>query len=215
MKFLVSSILLALLTTGLASAQLLPQTAYLAKAPAAQPMTKLRVKATPQTASRLVSFVASPIAVVAPSTLVESYFYEGQYVRRGQVLAKLRVRSSNAIAYLNAPHDGVLARAQAQVGEMLTPQTPLTTLTDQTRLLVRLHPAAAQRLHPGDSVQVALANTLGAAVRGKVTGWSGTTAKPELQLQLRKSVIGAAVGTALSVAANPAGTAATVAEAQK
>ncbi|PJJ59243.1 HlyD family efflux transporter periplasmic adaptor subunit [Hymenobacter chitinivorans] len=215
MKFLVPAALLTLFTLNSALAQVRSQASYFAGTTAARPAGRVVLKAAPQTVSRLVSFVASPIVATAPSVLVESYFYEGQYVRRGQVLAKLRVRSSNAITYLNAPHDGVLARAQAQVGEVLTPQTPLTTLTDQTRPLVRLHPAAAQQLHPGDSVQVTLANTLGAPVRGKVTGWGGTTAKPELQLQLRKSVAGAAVGTALSVAANPAGAAATVAEVQK
>lgn len=215
MKFLVAFTLFTLLTLGTAFSQPRPQTTYFSGATPARPAARVALKAAPQTVSRLVGFVASPIVAAAPSVLVESYFYEGQYVRRGQVLAKLRVRSSNAIAYLNAPHDGVLARAQVQVGELLTAQTPLTTLTDQTRLLVRLNPAAAQQLHPGDSVQVALANTLGAPVRGKVMGWNGTTAKPELQLQLRKSVAGAAVGTALSVAANPAAAAATVAEVQK
>jgi hypothetical protein len=207
MKFLVSFAVLTVVVVGSAFPVWLPlpQHEPLQAVQTRLSLTQSDSKTVPPAAavSRLVGFVSSPVAAMVPSILVENYFYEGQYVRRGQVLAKLRVRSTGATAYLNAPHDGVLSRAQAQVGELLTPQTPLTTLTDQTRLLVRLYPAP-KGLHPGDSVQVSIAHTSGAAVRGKITEWSAANTGPKVKLQLRKSVAGAAVGSPLTVAANTA-----------
>ncbi|MCB2377774.1 HlyD family efflux transporter periplasmic adaptor subunit [Hymenobacter sp. BT635] len=205
MKFLVALLLLAAtIVSFAASIGPRPRPQQLRSTPPALAIAPVAPKPNPQAVSRLVGFTTTTITASAPSTLVELYFYEGQYVRRGQVLAKLRVRSSNAVAYLNAPHDGVLARAQAPVGEVLTPQVPLTVLTDQTRLLVRLHPASLS-LHPGDSVQVAIAHANGASVRGKITEWHEAGATPTITLHVRKSVAGAVVGAPLLVAATPAG----------
>jgi|GEM_PF-6207285 len=176
----------------------LPQTDnHLHLAPAAPPAPTPAAKAALTT--QLVGFVSTPLAPAAPSILAETYFYEGQYVRRGQVLAKLKVRGSGAVAYLNAPHDGVLSRALVSAGELLTPQTPLTTLTDQTRPRLRLAAVPTRALHPGDSVQVRLV-TGSAPVRGAVLRWDAPQgAAPELLLQLRKSVTGATVGSALAL----------------
>ena len=208
MKFLVPLALLTVITAG----SLLPVWLPLPPlTPTHSPLPVLPVAAvnarSAEAVSHLEGFVTSPVAVAAPSVLTDVYFYEGQYVRRGQVLAKLKVRPTNAVAYLNATHDGVLARAGAAVGDLLLPGTPLTTLTDQTRLLVRLHPVAARHLHPGDSVHISLANSGGPAVRGKITGWTAAgKAAPLLTLQLRRSLAGAAVGVPLTVAtAQPAG----------
>ncbi|RYU82107.1 HlyD family efflux transporter periplasmic adaptor subunit [Hymenobacter persicinus] len=203
MKFLLPIALLAVVTVGSALPIWLPlpQQPSTPVVPTALTLTPVSTNPAAPEASQLVRFVTSPVAVPTPSILTDLYFYEGQYVRRGQVLAKLKVRATKAVAYLNAAHDGVLSRPQLSVGELLTPDAPLTTLTDQTRLLVRLHPAVASRLHPGDSVQVSLASAPGAPVRGKITSWtSAGPAAPLVAVQLRKSVAGASAGASLLLA---------------
>ncbi|GAA3956006.1 HlyD family secretion protein [Hymenobacter algoricola] len=215
MKFLVPVALLTVITVGSVLPVWLPLPLP-ARFPAAQPALLVRhvSPAAAPAASQLVGFVSSSVAASAPSLLREVYFYEGQYVRRGQVLAKLRVRATKASAYLTAAHDGVLSRARVAVGEVLTPQVPLATLTDQTRLLVRLHPAAARHLHAGDSVQISLVSTPAAAVRGKITAWQDAASPtPLLTLQLHRSLAGAAIGVSLLVGAAPAAGRVQVAEA--
>lgn len=79
------------------------------------------------------------------------YFANGDYVRRGVILAKLANYD-----FLTAPHDGFLSALQIAAGQYVSPTTPIASISKRSYLLVpvALPADSAARVQPGDSVRV-------------------------------------------------------------
>jgi hypothetical protein len=150
----------------------------------------------------LIGFVSTPVAASVTGVIIELYFYEGQFVRKGQVLAKLWVRAANAPEYVSAPKEGIITHRYALIRTQWPAAKPLLTLADPTQVRVRLAPSllAALHLRPNDSVYVRLAASPAVAVRGKVLHLgSAEDASLTATLQLAKPVVGATTGAALFI----------------
>lgn len=102
------------------------------------------------------------------------YFAGGEYVRRGDVLAKLYDYTC-----VVAPRDGFLGARQVAPGQFLSPATPVTTLSRYRTLVVAL-PARVRHprgVRPGDSVRVWVASRPARVVAG-VVGPAGVANAP-------------------------------------
>jgi len=149
----------------------------------------------------LTGFELTPIKAAVTGIVVETYFYEGQFVQKGQLLAKLWVRPQNEVAYVTAPQPGVVTDAHVAIREPWPADVPLLWLTNPTRPHVRLTPgasASATRVQLHDRLSLQLANDSAATALGQVVQLD-PSANPILTLQLAAPLAHAAVGSALLI----------------
>ncbi len=106
-----------------------------------------------------------PVPAHVTGRVRQLFFTGGEYVHRGQLLAKLYSRS-----YVLAPHDGFLGPALVSEGQRLAPATPVTTISRRRHLVVALTlPGRAWgRVGAGDSVRVWVASRPDRVVSGVV-----------------------------------------------
>lgn len=154
-------------------------------------------------AGELIGFELTPVRAAVTGILLETYFYEGQFVQKGQLLAKLWVRAHDELAYVSAPQSGVITHANAPIREVWPAAKPLLSLTNPTRLHVRLTRRALSavglvQLH--DSLSLQLANGSAAAVPGQVVQLDTSAEGVRmLTLQLTRPLAGAVAGSAVVI----------------
>ena len=178
-----------------------------ATAPLPQPkphLTRAPVRpdlAAPALTGQLIGFVLTPVVAPLTGIVIETYFYEGQFVHKGQLLAKLWLRAQNELEYVSAPQDGIVTHADVHIRELWPAAKPLLSLANPTRLHVRLmpsHHASAPHVHTHDSLHIRLATGSAGAVSGKVVQLDSPDKAPTtLTLQLARPIAGAVVGSAL------------------
>jgi hypothetical protein len=178
-----------------------PDAAFQAKATSYHSPTNARQDLTPAVNGQLLGFALTPVTTPVTGIVLETYFYEGQVVQQGQLLAKLWVRSTNDRAYVTAPQSGVITHAHVLIREVWPAAKPLLSLANPTRLHVRLTPSASVppvRLHDRLFLQLASGSTV--AVPGQVMQLDvpGMTHRA-LTVQLTRPLCGAVPGSALII----------------
>lgn len=108
------------------------------------------------------------------------YFTGGEYVRRGDVLAKLYNYN-----FVLAPHDGFLGRSSVAVGQYLIPTTLVTTISRYRTLAVSITSADSRgRVRLGDSVRVWVAGRPARVVTGVVDSVANSAPPGALEIRL-------------------------------
>ncbi|WP_345052202.1 hypothetical protein [Hymenobacter glaciei] len=119
-----------------------------------------------------------PVLAKKPGRIRNVYFDEGQYVRRGTVIAKLADYN-----FVTAPHDGFLGKRQVVVGEYVKPGTVVTSISRRGYLLVPVVASAGSPIQPGDSVRVWATSRPTRVVTGVAALASDTTGGANLEIR--------------------------------
>ncbi len=90
-----------------------------------------------------------------PGKILEVNKYEGQSVKKGEILARVENNESLETYAIKSPMDGVIVNSQANVGDVVF-DTPLFVIGDLTRLRVDFHvyPVDLEKVRPGKTVTV-------------------------------------------------------------
>lgn len=102
------------------------------------------------------------------------FFTDGDYVRQGQLLVKLDNHT-----FVLAPRAGFVGTVEVGIGQYISKNTRITTLSGYRYLVVplTLPRAEQQRLHPGDSARVwaagAPGRSAGGVLRARPAGAAG------------------------------------------
>ncbi|OUJ71740.1 efflux RND transporter periplasmic adaptor subunit [Hymenobacter crusticola] len=203
MKLLATLSFFLFLVVGTAFPLWLPVQEPLSTAKATSVIPSHQDLAGPVLAGELIGFVSTPVMAPVTGIVLETYFYEGQFVHKGQVLVKLWVRAANGQEYVSAPKDGVITHFYARIRELWPVAKPILTLADPTQLHVRLKPsspASVSHFHAHDNLYVQLATSSSATVPGKVAQLDFPAKAPAtLRVHLAKPLAGARPGSALFI----------------
>jgi len=90
-----------------------------------------------------------------PGKILEVNKYEGQSVKKGEILARVESNESLEAYAIKSPMDGVVVNSEAHVGDVVF-DTPLFVIGDLTRLRVDFHvyPVDLEKVRPGKTVKV-------------------------------------------------------------
>jgi len=90
-----------------------------------------------------------------PGKILNVNKYEGQRVKKGEILARIESNESLEAYDIRSPMDGVIVKSQANAGDVVF-DTPLFVIGDLTRLRVDFHvyPVDLEKVRPGKTVQV-------------------------------------------------------------
>jgi len=90
-----------------------------------------------------------------PGKILEVTKYEGQSVKKGEVLARIESNESLEAYTLKSPMDGVVVNGQAHVGDIVF-DTPLFVIGDLKQLRVDFHvyPVDLKKVRPGKIVRI-------------------------------------------------------------
>lgn len=140
----------------------------------------------PDTSSVLFTSLVSagdnePVLAKKKGRIRSIYFSPGEYVRRGAVVAKLMDYN-----FIVAPHDGFLGERKIEVGQYVTPGTPVSTISRHGYLLVPVGARVGKTTHaqPGDSVPVWATARPTRVVKGVVVPAEDTTGGVRLEIHL-------------------------------
>lgn len=121
-----------------------------------------------------------PLRAGTSGRVRKRYFVGGEYVRRGDVLAKLYNYN-----FVLAPHDGFLGSCRIEVGQYLTPSTLVTTISRYRTLAVSISSLNYRgRVRPGDSVRVWVASRPARVVTGVVGAAANGAPQGALEIRL-------------------------------
>lgn len=90
-----------------------------------------------------------------PGKVLDVTKYEGETVKKGEILARIESNESLQAYTIKSPMDGVIVKSQVHVGDVVS-NTPLFVIGDLTRLRVDFHvyPQDLEKVRPGKTVYV-------------------------------------------------------------